>query len=386
MTGSASPLRRFAVSQLEHPLDGLRVDREDQGLVLREAARVGAAAFFVASRALRRERRVPGETPGPPGRPYAGYGSRERYIADRVTEHAHGSASDGSRVWWFIPNVLRDGERAPVVVYLHGFRASAPDLYWEHIHHLTAQGLIVVFPRINKGGAVGLLSDNDQSEMVRRAVDASVVALDEIDSLIDREQLYVFGHSLGGLIGACWSGSGGPAARGIVLAHPSVRMDSIPEVAQRFITAIDWRPLAASCAAPVIILGGDQDTLVPPEECVELAEALEAAPRCVVYIARSDDHGVPVLRTGHLATVRSDSRALRWVGQYLGGNEANDALQSRFYHAALDAMIDGELRPELDLGKWSDGTPLCPPTIEFDRTRPDRRPPGKRRRSAKEAR
>ena len=102
-----------------------------------------------------------------------------------------------------------------------------------------------------------------------------------------------------------------------------------------------------------------------------------AAESSIVYIAKADGHGVPAVRTGHLAMVRSDSKAIRWVGQTLGGNEAADAIHSRFYHAALDAMLDGNHQPELDFGKWSDGTPLTPPTIDHRST------PARRRKSAK---
>ena len=92
----------------------------------------------------------------------------------------------------------------------------------------------------------------------------------------------------------------------------------------------------------------------------------------IVYVAKADDHGVPAMGTGHLAMVRSDSKAIRWLGQTLGGNEAADAIHSRYYHAALDAMLDGNHQPDLDFGRWSDGTPLTPPTIEH-RSKPARR-------------
>ncbi len=362
------PLRRLTASQLEHPLENFRVQREDKGVFLREATRVGASMAFVLNRAANRRRRD-ADTPGPPGRPFDGYGSRERYVSGGATEFGAGSAAEGTRVTWFVPDVLRDGESAPVVVYLHGFRASAPDLYWDHIHHLTAQGLVVIFPRINKGGAVGMFTDNDQNEMLSRSVTATEVALEALGESVEPDQLYVFGHSLGGLIGACWNGYGAPAARGIVLAHPSISTDAIPEAARRFITTVDdFDDLVAANEAPVLILGGDQDTLVPIDECLDLARALSGASSCMVAVAHLDEHGLPAVSAGHLATVRSDAKALRWVGQSLGGNQAQDLLQSRFYQAGLDAMIAGETQPTFDFGVWSDGTPVIAPSIEYRST------------------
>ena len=271
-------------------------------------------------------------------------------------------------MWWFVPDRLLHGDTAPVVVYLHGFRASAPDLYWEHIHHLTRQGYLVVFPRINKGGAVGLFTDNDQPGMISRAVAGARTALDELGDVAETDQLVVFGHSLGGLIGACWQGFNGPRARASVLAHPSISLERIPEFARNLITPVDWRTHVAANTTPTIILGGDKDTLVPPAECQELAAAMVSSPSCHVYIGHHDDHGAPPIPSGHLATVRADSTAVRWLGHVLGGNEGDDCLHSRFYYAALDAVLDGRLAPNFEMGNWSDGTPVLSPSVTYSRT------------------
>ncbi|MGI9577700.1 MAG: alpha/beta hydrolase [Microthrixaceae bacterium] len=268
---------------------------------------------------------------------------------------------------------LAHGDSAPVVIYLHGFRASAPDLYWEHIHHLTRQGIIVVFPRINKGGPTGLFTDNDQPAMITRAVESSRLALDELGPRVSSDEVYLFGHSLGGLIGACWHGYNGPEPKAILLAHPSVSLDRIPAFARRFITPADWRTHAAVSPQRTVILGGDKDTLVPVHECVELAGEMKQAESCSLHITQHDEHGVPPIPAGHLATVRADSPAVRWLGHVLGGNEGDDTLHSRFYYAALDAVIAGEDTLEFEMGSWSDGQAVLAPTLEFDSRRNDER-------------
>lgn len=342
------------------------VERHDKGTMLREFSRIGSGLSFLGSRALTPSRRDPETAPVPPGRPHSGYGSASTYISGHATEHAVGSASEGTRVWWFVPDTLAHGDSAPVVIYLHGFRASAPDLYWEHIHHLTRQGIIVVFPRINKGGPTGLFNDNDQPAMITRAVESSRLALDELGDLVSSDEVYLFGHSLGGLIGACWHGYNGPTARAIVLAHPSVSLDRIPAFARRFITPADWRTHAAVTQQRTVILGGDKDTLVPVAECVQLAGEMKQADSCVVHVTQHDEHGVPPIPAGHLATVRADSAAVRWLGHVLGGNEGDDTLHSRFYYAALDAVMAGEDTLDFLMGSWSDGQAVLPPSVEFD--------------------
>lgn len=360
-----SSIRRAAERERSRLLADHHVERHDRGTLLREVTRIGSGLSFLGSRALSPSRRDPATTPVPPGRPHSGYGSAQGYLSDHATEHAVGSASDGTRVWWFLPDTLAHGDTAPVVVYLHGFRASAPDLYWEHIHHLTRQGIIVVFPRINKGGPTGLFTDNDQPAMISRAVESTWMALDELGDRVARDQLYLFGHSLGGLIGACWKGFNGPAAKAVVLAHPSISLERIPAFARRYITPVDWRTHAAVTEVPTFILGGDKDTLVPEAECVRLAEEMRKAETCVVHITHHDEHGAPPIPSGHLATVRADSAAVRWLGHLLGGNEGDDTLHSRFYYAALDAVMAGEDVLEFDMGNWSDGRPVAAPTISF---------------------
>ena len=374
--------RELAERERSRFLADHHVERQDSGTVLREITRIGSGLSFLGSRALAPNRRDPALTPVPPGRPHSGYGSADGYISDNATEHAVGSAAEGTRVWWFMPDRLADGDSAPVVVYLHGFRASAPDLYWEHIHHLTRQGIIVVFPRINKGGPTGLFTDNDQPSMITRAVESARVALDEIGDKARTDELYLFGHSLGGLIGACWHGFGGPPAKAVVLAHPSISLERIPAFARKFITAVDWRTHAAVATQRTVILGGDKDTLVPVAECLELAAGMKKAESCVVHITHHDEHGTPPIPAGHLATVRADSPAIRWLGHVLGGNEGDDTLHSRFYYAALDAVMAGEEDLDFDMGNWSDGKAVLEPTVDFDSRSADgagaARPPGRR--------
>ena len=63
----------------------------------------------------------------PPGAPLAGYGSADGYISEGYSVTEAGKARTGKRVWTFVPDVLRDGASAPVVVFLHGWTAYLPE-------------------------------------------------------------------------------------------------------------------------------------------------------------------------------------------------------------------------------------------------------------------
>ena len=206
-----------------------------------------------------------------------------------------GSAESGERVWWYVPDVLLEGDHAPVVIYLHGFRAAIPDLYSEHIHHLTRQGIIVVFPRYNKASLSGMFTDNDQPMMMHRAVASVDRALEELAPVIDEERIYAFGHSLGGLFAACWQGCGGISLAGMVLAHPSISLERIPEfVRERVqITPLHHERLLHQVDVPAVLLNGNADTVAPTEESDRLFELLVNAPRKWLFEAESDEHGAP---------------------------------------------------------------------------------------------
>jgi dipeptidyl aminopeptidase/acylaminoacyl peptidase len=120
--------------------------------------------------------------------------------ATSVVRGTAGSAADGSRVTWWLPE-RADGRPAPVVVVLHGYGFLNPELYGATIAHLWRSGSAVIYPQYQRGGR-GLLGDTDQNAFLRRAIDATEVALGRLGPDVDRRDLVVYGHSLGGLLGA----------------------------------------------------------------------------------------------------------------------------------------------------------------------------------------
>lgn len=326
----------------------------------RRLIQAGSGMSVALSRLAYQVRHRPSVAARPPGIPELGFGSPDLYIADRTEEYSVGSDADGTRVWWYVPDKLLHGSHAPAVIYLHGFRASIPDLYSEHIHHLTRQGLVVIFPRYNAGSLKGMFTDNDQEAMIDRAIGSVNRALDELGPLVDRGRLYNFGHSLGGLFAACWAGRGGPKPHGVVLAHPSISLDKIPAFVRDNIRRLDYRDWVGSLDVPVTVLCGESDTIAPTAEAYDLLQMLPHSPSRRLFEARSDAYGAPRLIAGHMATVRDDSHMLHAVLEGIGGGTiGDDTLHYRFYYAALDAMVLGHA-PQFDMGHWSDGTPVKP--------------------------
>ncbi|MEZ5141437.1 MAG: hypothetical protein R2726_02810 [Acidimicrobiales bacterium] len=300
----------------------------------------------------------------PPGQPATGYGSSQGYVATSATKHVTGDGYAGTRVWWYVPNRLQHGTTAPVVVFLHGFMLLAPEIYQGHIDHLTRQGYIVVFPQFNKGGILGLLTDTDQNKMLQRAVDATNVALSRLGGIAERSNVHLYGHSLGGEMGEAWLGRGGVPVQSITLANPSLNAAaSIPSFVRSLIsiTPIDHAAAAKATNVRTIVLTGDRDTIASPAESLQVYDELTAAPSKVVYQARSDSHGSPALVADHMAPIQDQGIVPDVLMQLFGGTGQQDALDWRYYYAALDANIAGATRVSFDLGTWSDGVPVASP-------------------------
>jgi dienelactone hydrolase len=281
--------------------------------------------------------------PTPPGQATTGYGSTQNYISNKASEYILGNARDGSRVWYYLPDRLRHETSAPVVIFLHGWTAYVPNYYQGIIDHLLRQGYIVIFPQFQKSGIIGVARDNDQNVFLARAVKAVNQALGAIGSKAERSAIYLSGHSLGGLLAFCWSYGQGVPAQALALFQAALdSADDTPESVP--IVVLDQVACGQEMRAPVLLLTGQDDPLNP--ETLAAPGWLPNSPAVSVFMAISDSHGNPTISANHNAPLNAGGVA--------------DTLDYRYYYAALDAAIAGQLDVPFDLGKWSDGQAVTP--------------------------
>lgn len=311
----------------------------------------------------------------PPAGPLSGYGSAAAYLTDAVTETTLGNAEDGSLVWTYRPAVLKNGDSAPVVVFLHGFAALKPYAYRSHIRHLARQGNIVIYPQYQISRGPGFLADNglkgevDQSVYARRAVAATEAALAALGSVADRSRVFVYGHSLGGLIAVAWEQQGGIRPVRYTLAHPALDSTAgMPPFVRNLvkIKPIDWQAGALFMSAPVTFLHGSDDNIAPLVQSQQLAAVLAARGLpFVLYKAVPDGYGRPRLSPNHgapLDVLNPIPSNLKFFGISFEFN----ALDTRYYFAGLDAVMDGrgDAVP-FDFGTWSNGRPVIAPVVDM---------------------
>lgn len=279
----------------------------------------------------------------PPGQPTSGYGSQENYVSVGYKQYTLGNAKDGSRVWYYIPDVLKNGSTAPVVVYLHGWTAYLPEYYQGQLDHLLAQGYIVIYPQYQEPRLKGILTDTDQVGYLNRAIKAVDLALAQLSPIAETDDLVISCHSAGCLLTYCWNGAGGAPARALVLNNGSLESDdSIPDFVN--INILEWRPYAADIRVPLFFLTGVDDPL--NVDSTLGYDAAVNAPVKAVFMAQTDVYGDPDLVAEHTAPLAS------------GGSV--DALDYRYYYAGLDAVLDRQTALSFDMGTWSDGTKVTP--------------------------
>ncbi len=296
----------------------------------------------------------------PPGQPETGYGSYQEYICDGVSIEdaiSFGQYKDGTKVWVFVPDILKNSTSAPVVIYLHGYSADSPLFYMGHINHLVKQGVIVIFPLFNLASIKGFLTDLDQNLMIERAIQGvqNALLIPEIADIAELENITIASHSLGGMLSLCWQAKGGVPVKNMVLLHPNISNDAIPDIVEQYftITTLDFETFGAATTCPVIIVGGADDTIAKPEHVRAAFDSLVNASSRVYYEVQTDKHGFPNICSYHTGPMQysmdSDKHTFRW-------RVMEDAVDFRVYYAAVDAAVDSRTYLEFDMGEWSDGT------------------------------
>ncbi len=286
----------------------------------------------------------------PPGQASTGYGSTENYISGTFASYESGNIDNGTQLFYYIPDVLKNGTSAPAVIFLHGmFDVYPPFLgsgYAEHITHLLRQGYIVIYPQFNTTKI-----DIDQYVLLDRCIASTNVALSAIGSQAETGNLVLYGHSVGGIFCICWQAADGVPVKALVTAEANLNPcgSGMPDWVCDLITKLDYKSMAPAMTCPAIILWGDADiSFASWNQQVDAFNSLTNASSKVIYTAQSDYYGDPDLIADHVAP-----------------NSPVNTLDYRFYWAALDAALDNQALVSFDMGKWSDGTPVKPVLEDF---------------------
>jgi pimeloyl-ACP methyl ester carboxylesterase len=179
-------------------------------------------------------------------------------------------------------------------------------------------------------------------------------------SAAETEEVFIIGHSLGGLLAMGWVAEGGLWPKAMILQNPSVTNTNIPEFVKRQMTFLDYKLKGPLVTCPVILFSAQEDDFAPLEDTMEAYKALTNVPSKVLYMVQSDYHGNPSLKADHCAPLLIGCSLPAWGKECPLSSFIENTLDFRVYYAATDAMLDGKARVDFTLGVWSDGVPVKP--------------------------
>jgi pimeloyl-ACP methyl ester carboxylesterase len=293
------------------------------------------------------------------------------YPHDKVMRYEFG---EGPRSYWLFEPAAPKPERAPVVVFLHGWFAVNPAFYGAWIDHLVRSGRSVIFPRYQND--VGTLPFEFLPNALAALRDALVV-LDSGGKHVrpELDRVAIIGHSAGGNLAAQIAAvsadphSGLPRIKVIVALMPG-------EVLPSREPKLDRIP-----SSTLLLVGvGEDDLLVGDVRGRQIFTQTSGIPRSRkrFLLFRSDRHGFPPIIAEHTAPTGVNRRldtgegVLRTLQMSLGEVNALDRAGFwRIADAALETAFAGRTFDEAirdadrftHLGYWSDGRKVTPPLI-----------------------
>jgi ubiquinone/menaquinone biosynthesis C-methylase UbiE len=319
------------------------------------------------------------------------------YTSPKYDKKTWGDRDEGNYIEMYIPEKpFQDiSNTRRLVIYLHGYALGNSQIYLTHIEHLAQQGYYVAYPSYQR--SLFQLSEHEldnESEITNKLVDtlkpfpishqewlqssikSTMYACEQVGLTKAAVDTYIFGHSLGGLFALSWlyyledkNATECIVPKQIIAVDPAPDSDSnipkkIRDILNRlgaFKDKISIKETGAELKAPVAILHGNDDIIVPKESWIDPFRYI-ASKQKTMYLSFSDDHGIPVINADHQQTTIDTSFVPNWFAQkFLGGYGSENNLDWRYVWYALDQVIRDDTRADLlkfDMGEWSDGTPV----------------------------
>lgn len=294
---------------------------------------------------------------------------------DHISVHgavARARFGSGAQSYWlFEPDSPRP-DRAPVLIFLHGWLFVNPGVYGAWIDHLVRRGTTVIYPRFQDNWTTRPVEflPNMQSA-VRDALRVLRTAPGHVRP--DGQRFAIIGHSVGGDLAVHLSGTARPAGlpepRTLILLMPG-RLDSVNKP----------KPEAIPATTLLVVAVADRDRVVGDLVAREIFDGAVSIPparkRYILY--RTDLHGQPPLIANHMAPTAAlpefdtGEGLLHRVQMAQGEIDSLDrlgfwrmgdlALAAGFASSAFDAAAHHDILLG-DLGLWTDGQPITPPIV-----------------------
>lgn len=253
-------------------------------------------------------------------------------------------------------------ERAPVVVFLHGWGALDPDEYSAWTVHLARKGNIVICPRWQDNRF-----DANGRTFLPDAVTAAKAALGRLESdgpVRPRAGRFaLFGHSTGATLAADmaaqWEELGLPRPGALFCVTPGSLSTGSRMRVKNDVDIADFARLPKGLL--LVVLVGEDDTRVGTTMADRIYDGATGIPlRDKSYLTvRSDRHGKPPLIADHrlplgTAGTLANVDALDYYALWRTG----DALLDAAFTGRHREHCLGNTLQQRYMGNWPDGTPV----------------------------
>jgi dienelactone hydrolase len=306
---------------------------------------------------------TPTVQPSPPQQPMSGPGSSayayERVIAEHVGDEPTG-------YWLFTPAGSTSATALPVVVFLHGFSAVDPETYRAWIDHIVRRGAVVIYPDYQTKDLTATPVDDYQANAIAGIEAALTRFSDSSAGLTDLTRIAFVGHSLGGVlafnIAALATSHDLPSVAAVMSVEPGgcAECGGISTLLN-----VPYEDLSTiNPGARIVVMAGDRDTVAGDQGAKVAWSRLTSVPldRRDYIVLHSDSWGSPPLIADHYVPIASSvdpPNALDWYGAW----KLFDLLTDCAFSGIGCANALGGSTAQLDMGRWSDGRPVTPPTI-----------------------
>jgi hypothetical protein len=226
----------------------------------------------------------------PPPQPKSGAGGAD-YVATEVTKRAVGRASAATYVFHAAGPAAAP---RPVVVFLHAWGATNPQVYGGWIEHLARKGYLVLYPRFQETGRTRPADAMANATSLIKETFAELAA--DPEARPDTGRVALVGHTAGSAIAinlaAVAKTEGLPVPKLVFMLMPG---GIASDAKARGIQLADLSQVDPSTM--LITMIGDREFRAADAAARRiLREATEVPPNRKVFMrALSDDHGFPVL-------------------------------------------------------------------------------------------
>jgi acetyl esterase/lipase len=309
---------------------------------------------------------TPATTPQPPTQPTTGPGSSEALFGGVTTIEQKPPGQLQADSWLFVPSdplpgTPRAGEGLPLVIFVHGYTATTPDLYLAWIEHLVRRGAVVLYPEYQGATARESAWRQNLLDEVRSALET----MEREGVPVNLTRVAVVGHSLGGVLAVDYAASAAAAGLPVPTAVMSVApgclsaevaclgadLGAIPATTRLLLVTEADDPDPTGAAAVERIWTGLEDVPLDNRDLVQLV---------------TDKHARPALAATHVQALANQISyppdALDWYGTW----KWLDALMGCAFDGEWCEVTLGNTPEQRFMGEWSDGVPVTEAVVTDD--------------------